>query len=114
MEYIDIISYLKNTHSGQMRSKLILNEDQKKIFDYIFKPILSKSFLGTRYNNNNLPQKIKEKLIGYDPDYKNLFEKVNEIIPKKGKIIKKIKKEMNDEEEYNNSNQNKNSLSDND
>ena len=114
MEYIDIISYLKNTHSGQMRSKLILNEDQKKIFDYIFKPILSKSFLGTRYNNNNIPQKIKEKLIGYDPDYKNLFEKVNEIIPKKGKIIKKIKKEMNDEEEYNNSNQNKNSLSDND
>jgi hypothetical protein len=114
MEYIDIISYLKNTHSGQMRSKLILNEDQKKIFDYIFKPILSKSFLGTRYNNNNLPQKIKEKLIGYDPDYKQLIDNVNEIIPKKGKTLRKLKKEINYEDEYMNSNVNKNSSSDND
>jgi hypothetical protein len=114
MEYIDVISYLKNTHSGQMRSKLMLNEDQKKVFDYIFKPILSKSFLGTRYNNNNIPQKIKEKLIGYDPDYKQLIDNVNEIIPKKGKTLRKLKKEINYEDEYMNSNVNKNSSSDND
>ena len=114
MEYIDVISYLKNTHSGQMRSKLMLNEDQKKVFDYIFKPILSKSFLGTRYNNNNIPQKIKEKLIGYDPDYKQLIDNVKEIIPKKGKTLRKLKKEINYEDEYMNSNGNKNSSSDND
>ena len=114
MEYIDVISYLRNTHSGQMRSNLILNEDQKKVFDYIFKPILSKSFLGTRYNNNNISQKIKDKLLGHDPDYKQLIDNVNEIIPKKGKTLKKLKKEINYEDEYMNSKGNKNSSSDND
>ena len=47
-----------------MKSKLLLDEDQQKIFDYIFKPILSYNYIGTRYNGQNLPTKIKEKLIG--------------------------------------------------
>jgi len=64
ISHIDIFSYLKHSHSDEMKSKLLLDEDQQKIFDYIFKPILSYNYIGTRYNGQNLPTKIKEKLIG--------------------------------------------------
>ena len=64
ISHIDIFSYLKHSHSDEMKSKLLLDDDQQKIFDYIFKPILSYNFIGTRYNGQNLPTKIKEKLIG--------------------------------------------------
>ena len=64
ISHIDIFSYLKHAHSDEMKSKLLLDEDQQKIFDYIFKPILSYNYIGTRYNGQNLPTKIKEKLIG--------------------------------------------------
>ena len=80
MSHIDIFSYLKHSHSDEMKSKLLLDEDQQKIFDYIFKPILSYNYIGTRYNGQNLPTKIKEKLIGERKDkqsatIKNTFDK---------------------------------------
>jgi len=64
LNHIDIFSFLKHSHSNEMKSKLLLDEDQQRIFDYIFKPILSYNFIGTRYNGQNLPAKIKEKLFG--------------------------------------------------
>ena len=80
ISHIDIFSYLKHSHSDEMKSKLLLDEDQQKIFDYIFKPILSYNYIGTRYNGQNLPTKIKEKLIGERKDkqsatIKNTFDK---------------------------------------
>jgi len=80
MSHIDIFSYLKHAHSDEMKSKLLLDEDQQKIFDYIFKPILSYNYIGTRYNGQNLPTKIKEKLIGatqgkQSATIKNTFDK---------------------------------------
>ena len=80
MSHIDIFSYLKHAHSDEMKSKLLLDEDQQKIFDYIFKPILSYNYIGTRYNGQNLPTKIKEKLIGVtqgkqSATIKNTFDK---------------------------------------
>ena len=64
MNYMDILGYLKHLFSENQKHKLLLNEDQQKIFDYIFKPILSYNYIGTRYNGQNLSTKIKEKLIG--------------------------------------------------
>ena len=80
ISHIDIFSYLKHAHSDEMKSKLLLDEDQQKIFDYIFKPILSYNYIGTRYNGQNLPTKIKEKLIGVtqgkqSATIKNTFDK---------------------------------------
>ena len=40
-----------------------MGEEQKKIFDYTPKPILSLFFLDNRYNLHNLPYKIKKTII---------------------------------------------------
>ena len=104
ISYIDIFSYLKHSHSDEMKSKLLFDEDQQKIFDYIFKPILSYNFIGTRYNGQNLPTKIKEKLIGENKGkqsvtIKNTFTKRLSVfeLPEKNK-----KKEKNYENHNNN------------
>ena len=80
MSHIDIFSYLKHAHSDEMKSKLLLDEDQQKIFDYIFKPILSYNYIGTRYDGQDLPTKIRESLIGVtqgkqSATIKNTFDK---------------------------------------
>ena len=77
---MDIFSYLKHAHSDEMKSKLLLDEDQQKIFDYIFKPILSYNYIGTRYDGQDLPTKIRESLIGVtqgkqSATIKNTFDK---------------------------------------
>ena len=102
--HIDIFSYLKHSHSNEMKLKLLLDEDQQKIFDYIFKPILSYNFIGTRYNGQNLPTKIKEKLIGENKGkqsvtIKNTFTQRLSVfeLPEKNK-----KKEKNYENHNNN------------
>ena len=64
MNNIDVISFLKRNHIGEMESKLLMSNDQKKIFEYISKPILSLSFIGSRYNLHNLPIKYKKELLG--------------------------------------------------
>ena len=91
MNYLNIITYLKNTHSEEIKSYLILDESQKKIFDYVFKPIISYSFLGTRYNIHELPFGIKDRLIGHQKnDAEQIIKKANEKIPSSEK--KKIEK----------------------
>jgi hypothetical protein len=60
MNNLNVITFLKRNYTGDMESKLLMNEEQKKMFDYISKPILSLSFLGSRYNLRNLPIKIKK------------------------------------------------------
>ncbi len=62
MNNLNVITFLKRSHADEMQTKLLMGEEQKKIFDYISKPILSLSFLGSRYNLRNLPDKIKQKL----------------------------------------------------
>ena len=63
MNNIDVISFLKRNHIGEMESKLLMSNEQKKTFEYISKPILSLSFIGSRYNLHNLPIKYKKELI---------------------------------------------------
>ena len=102
---MDIFSYLKHAHSDEMKSKLLLDEDQQKIFDYIFKPILSYNYIGTRYNGQNLPTKIKEKLIGatqgkQSATIKNTFDKRLNIYSSNEQNNKK--NENNDYKNHNN------------
>ena len=73
MNNLDVISFLKRAHAGDMEIKLLMGEEQQKIFEYISKPILSISFLGSRYNLHNLPIKIKQKLLSRN----TLFHQIN-------------------------------------
>ena len=73
MNNLDVISFLKRAHASDMESKLLMGEEQQKIFEYISKPILSISFLGSRYNLHNLPIKIKQKLLSRN----TLFHQIN-------------------------------------
>ena len=100
MNYLNITTYLKNTHSEEIKSYLILDESQKKIFDYVFKPIISYSFLGTRYNINELPFGIKDRLIGHQKnDAEQIIKKANEKIPSSEK--KKLKNVITEAESSN-------------
>ena len=103
--HIDIFSYLKHAHSDEMKSKLLLDEDQQKIFDYIFKPILSYNYIGTRYDGQDLPTKIRESLIGVtqgkqSATIKNTFDKRLNIYSSNEQNNKK--NENNDYKNHNN------------
>ena len=63
MNNLNVINFLKRNYTIDLESKLLMSEEQTKIFDYISKPILSLSFLGSRYNLRHLPIKIKQKLL---------------------------------------------------
>ena len=82
MNYMDILGYLKHLFSEDQKHKLLLNEEQQKIFDYIFKPILSYNYIGTRYNGQNLPTKIKEKLFG-EKKIRAITKKINNSLKEK-------------------------------
>ena len=92
MNYMDILGYLKHLFSENQKHKLLLNEDQQKIFDYIFKPILSHNYIGTRYNGQNLPTKIKEKLFG-EKKIRAITKKINNSLKEKTIELKNEKNE---------------------
>ena len=92
MNYMDILGYLKHLFSENQKHKLLLNEDQQKIFDYIFKPILSYNYIGTRYNGQNLPTKIKEKLFG-EKKIRAITKKINNSLKEKTIELKNEKNE---------------------
>ena len=104
INHIDIFSYLKHAHSDEMKSKLLLDEDQQKIFDYIFKPILSYNFIGTRYNGQNLPTKIKEKLIGENKGKQSVT--IKNTFTKRLSVFESPEKNKNKEKNYENHNNN--------
>ncbi len=92
MNYMDILGYLKHLFSEDQKHKLLLNEEQQKIFDYIFKPILSYNYIGTRYNGQNLPTKIKEKLFG-EKKIRAITKKINNSLKEKTIELKNEKNE---------------------
>ena len=77
MNNLNVITFLKRNYTGDMESKLLMNEKKKKMFDYISKPILSLSFLGSRYNLRNLPIKIKKKLLARDSIVEQIKNDIN-------------------------------------
>ena len=99
MNNLDVISFLKRSHSHEMQTKLLMGEEQKKIFDYISKPILSLSFLGSRYNLRNLPIKIKKKLLSRSSIIAQMQQ--NELIDDFDEILNhKKKKKIKYKEKY--------------
>ena len=97
MNNLDVITHLRRAHSSDMKSDLLMGDEQKKIFEYITKPILSLSFLGTRYNIHNLPYKIRQKLlsqnsIGNFEDNNEIDEKLDDDFPPSKKKSIKHKK----------------------
>ena len=99
MNNLDVISFLKRSHSHEMQTKLLMGEEQKKIFDYISKPILSLSFLGSRYNLRNLPIKIKKKLLSRSSIIAKMQQ--NELIDDFDEILShKKKKKIKYKEKY--------------
>ena len=99
MNNLDVISFLKRSHSHEMQTKLLMGEEQKKIFDYISKPILSLSFLGSRYNLRNLPIKIKKKLLSRSSIIAKMQQ--NELIDDFDEILNhKKKKKIKYKEKY--------------
>ena len=77
MNNLNVITFLKRNYTGDMESKLLMNEEQKKMFDYISKPILSLSFIGSRYNLRNLPITIKKKLLARDSIIEQIKNDIN-------------------------------------
>ena len=94
MHNLDVITHLRRAHSSDMKSDLLMGDEQKKIFEYITKPILSLSFLGTRYNIHNLPNKIRQKLLAQNSIVGN-FEDNNEIDEKLDDDFPPSKKKSN-------------------
>ena len=98
MHNLDVITHLRRAHSSDMKSDLLMGDEQKKIFEYITKPILSLSFLGTRYNIHNLPNKIRQKLlaqnsiVGNLEDNNEIDEKLDDDFPPSKKKSNKHKK----------------------
>jgi len=76
MNNLDVITYLRRAHSSDMKSNLLMEDEQKKIFEYITKPILSLSFLGTRYNIHNLPFKIRQKFLSKNTIVGNIDDNI--------------------------------------
>ena len=105
MTNIDVISFLKRNHISEMESKLLITNEQKKIFEYITKPILSLSFLGSRYNLQNLPIKYKKQLLARNSIIQQINEEYNsmktqqEFNQKKNQIYSK--KERNNSDDIN-------------
>ena len=110
MEYLNIISYIKNTHTNEMKTNFILDKNQKKIFEYVFKPIISHSFLGTRYKMNELPYIIKERIIGIQKEEnEKVLEKINKNLPTLEKTNTKKKSSLKKQEITNDDNDNNDS-----
>ena len=99
MNNLDVISFLKRSHSHEMQTKLLMGEEQKKIFDYISKPILSLSFLGSRYKLRNIHNKIKKKLLSRSSIIAQMQQ--NELIDDFDEILnQKKKKKIKYKEKY--------------
>ena len=62
MNYLDIEQILKRFHHHDLISTLIFSEDKRKLIEFAFKPILSINYIGTRYNLQTLPKKIKDEI----------------------------------------------------
>lgn len=62
--FLETDKALHRFHSSNMLENLLMNEPQRKMFDYIFNPVLNYNFFGTRFNSRNLPIKTKEKILG--------------------------------------------------
>ena len=69
--FLEVDNVIKHFHNQETLNSLLFSDEQMKIFNYIFKPIATNAYIGTRYAGNNIPSKIKQKLTGADPWFAN-------------------------------------------
>ena len=62
-DYLEIGNVLNIFHNQETVITILFSEEQKKISDYAFKPLLTPTSASTRYSRDDVPPKLKEKII---------------------------------------------------
>ena len=62
MQTLEVSVFLKDMNTQSNFVKFYLTEEQYKIFRYVCQPILNMDYVGTRYDRNNIPDYLTEKL----------------------------------------------------
>ena len=62
MKTLEVSVFLKDMNIHNNFVKFYLTEKQYKIFKYVSQPILNKDYVGTRYDRNNIPNYLADKL----------------------------------------------------
>ena len=74
----------------------VLKQMDKKVCNYVFKPIINNNTIGMRYSSNEVSSKIKQKLIGCEPWFSNrIMEKIMEQKESDNKIKGNKKSKLN-------------------
>ena len=77
--YLEIDHVLQKFHNQETLYNILFTENQKKVCNYVFKPIINNNTIGMRYSSNEVSSKIKQKLIGCEPWFSNrIMEKIME------------------------------------
>lgn len=63
-EYLETGNVLNVFHNQETLITILFSEEQKKISDYAFKPLLTPKSASTRYSRDDVPLKLKQKIIG--------------------------------------------------
>ena len=62
MQTLEVSVFLKDMNIQSHFIKFYLTEEQYKIFRYISQPILTKNYAGTRFDRDNIPDYLADKL----------------------------------------------------
>ena len=62
MQTLEVSVFLKDMNIQNNFVKFYLTEEQYKIFKYVSQPILNMDYVGTRYDRNNIPNYLADKL----------------------------------------------------
>ena len=87
--YLEIDHVLQKFHNQETLYNILFTENQKKVCNYVFKPIINNNTIGMRYSSNEVSSKIKQKLIGCEPWFSN------RIMEQKDKIKGNKKSKLN-------------------
>ena len=94
--YLEIDHVLQKFHNQETLYNILFTENQKKVCNYVFKPIINNNTIGMRYSSNEVSSKIKQKLIGCEPWFSNrIMEKIMEQKESDNKIKGNKKSKLN-------------------
>lgn len=95
---LEVSSFLKQFYYLRMYFNLILDEEQKKVFEYVMNPILGEKYLGPKYPPKYMPKTVKEFLLKKQ-DFEKEEEKVIKELIELEKQRKEKKKQKDEKEE---------------
>lgn len=100
-DYLEIGNVLNIFHNQETVITILFSEEQKKLSDYAFKPLLTPTSASTRYSRDDVLSKLKEKII------RDNFLTNNKKIDTDGK------KSFNERKKHNNNSNNRKQTNDN-